>query len=152
MSQDSVNVTIEESVEQISVSVENITDTILIDIIDDTQTILVEVSEIGQQGFNGKSAYEIAVQNGFLGTEQQWINGLGSSKIHIKNENPTGIINGINPIFTSLNNFEAESVEVFLNGIIQQKITEFQTIGSKTIILNISPSFGETISINYIKL
>jgi hypothetical protein len=112
---------------------------------------VVEV-QLFRDGKDGKSAYEIAVQNDFLGTEQQWLSSLISGNNAIKNEIPIGLINGLNTTFTTQNNFIPESVEVFLNGLIQQKTFEFQTIGSKTIILNISPSFGETISINYIKL
>jgi len=33
----------------------------------------------GQQGTTGASAYDIAVANGFVGTEQEWLNSLGSS-------------------------------------------------------------------------
>lgn len=35
----------------------------------------VEV-QLFRDGKNGKSAYEIAVENGFLGTEQEWIDSL----------------------------------------------------------------------------
>ena len=30
----------------------------------------------GQQGIQGKSAYEVAVDNGFVGTEQEWLESL----------------------------------------------------------------------------
>jgi hypothetical protein len=32
--------------------------------------------EQGEQGIEGKSAYEIAVQNGFIGNEQEWLDSL----------------------------------------------------------------------------
>ena len=37
--------------------------------------IKVEV-QLYRDGMNGKSAYEIAVENGFIGTEQQWIDSI----------------------------------------------------------------------------
>jgi hypothetical protein len=70
----------------------------------------------------------------------------------VKNETPIGLINGSNTTFTSLNNFVPQSIEVFVNGLIQQKIIEFNTIGNTTITLNFSPTVGEIITINYIKL
>lgn len=36
--------------------------------------------EKGDPGKNGKSAYEIAVDNGFEGTEQEWLNSLKGAK------------------------------------------------------------------------
>lgn len=32
--------------------------------------------QLFRDGVNGKSAYQIAVENGYLGTEQDWINDL----------------------------------------------------------------------------
>ena len=32
----------------------------------------------------GKSAYEIAVQHGFIGTEEEWLNSLAGDDIHIE--------------------------------------------------------------------
>lgn len=37
-----------------------------------------EQGPIGPAGLNGKSAYEIAVANGFVGTEQEWLIALGN--------------------------------------------------------------------------
>ena len=41
--------------------------------ISQVKTFKVTVSSLGKQGVNGKSAYQIAVDNGFVGTEQQWL-------------------------------------------------------------------------------
>ena len=35
-----------------------------------------EKGERGEQGADGKSAYEVAVDSGFIGTEQQWLQSL----------------------------------------------------------------------------
>ena len=108
--------------------------------------------QLYRDGVNGKSAYEIAVQNGYLGTEQNWLSGLIAGNNAIKNETPLGLINGLNTNFTSQYHFIPESVEVFLNGLKQQKITEYQTLGNNTIIVSNSLNTQEIVTINYIKL
>ena len=108
--------------------------------------------QLYRDGVNGKSAYEIAVQNGYLGTEQNWLSSLISGNNAIKNEIPSGLINGLNTNFTSQYHFIPESVEVFLNGLKQQKITEYQTLGNNTIIVSNSLNTQEIVTINYIKL
>ena len=48
----------------------------------------------GAEALQGKSAYDIAVENGFIGTEEEWLNSLtGSSPII--GENGHWIINNI---------------------------------------------------------
>jgi hypothetical protein len=42
--------------------------------------IKVEV-QLYRDGVNGKSAYEIAVQNGFVGTELQWLDSISLQNI-----------------------------------------------------------------------
>jgi hypothetical protein len=112
----------------------------------------ITVAELGKRGFDGRSAYEVWLSLGNAGTPQDFINSLnGGSVDSIKNEIPQGLINGTNNTFTSLENFIPESVEVFLNGLKQQKIIEFQTTGSNTITLSVSPNTNEIVSINYIK-
>ena len=39
-----------------------------------TNRIVVTISPLGKRGFNGKSAYQSALDNGFLGTELEWLN------------------------------------------------------------------------------
>lgn len=41
-----------------------------------TETKTVNVSTVGVQGL---SAYQIAVKNGFVGTESDWLNSIGGS-------------------------------------------------------------------------
>ena len=38
--------------------------------------------EDGDNGSDGKSAYEIAVQNGFIGTEAEWLESLKGEEGH----------------------------------------------------------------------
>lgn len=39
----------------------------------------IELQMIGKQGKDGKSAYQVAVDNGFIGTEQEWLDSLVST-------------------------------------------------------------------------
>lgn len=70
----------------------------------------------------------------------------------ITNEVPTGVLNGSNATFTSVNSFVPETVEVFLNGIKQKIILDYQLVGGNQIVFKIAPDAGEVILINYIKL
>lgn len=74
--------------------------------------------------------------------------GAGNS---IVGEIPLGAINGINAVFTTANNFIPESVSVFLNGLNQKRISEFNTSGTNTIVVAESPNPGEIILVNYLK-
>lgn len=64
-------------------------------------------------------------------------------------ETPSGTINGSNATFTSANDFIPESVAVFVNGLFQQRVTDFNTSGVRTITLAASPTAGEVVRINY---
>jgi hypothetical protein len=68
------------------------------------------------------------------------------------NETPLGIMNGVNVNFTTLHNFIPETMTVFLNGIFQKVVIDFNTTGNNTLILTNSPSSLENILINYTKL
>jgi hypothetical protein len=72
-----------------------------------------------------------------------------SSGSFIIGETPTGAINGSNATFTTLQNFVAGSVEVFVNGVNQVSGVDFTTAGSTTITLNVSPVSGDYIRVNY---
>jgi hypothetical protein len=67
-------------------------------------------------------------------------------------ESPIGTINGINNIFTSQNPFVPETVELFLNGIVQFKPAHYQTVGNNTLLISDSPLVTDTLLLNYIKL
>ena len=69
----------------------------------------------------------------------------------VENEVPSGAINGTNATFTTQYDFIPESLEVFLNGIKQKIVDDYNTTGTQTIILNFSPVIGEKILVTYIK-
>jgi hypothetical protein len=66
-------------------------------------------------------------------------------------EIPSGTINGVNDTFTTAYNFIPESVQPFVNGVLQTIVNDFQTIGTDTIQFAVSPSSGESIVITYRK-
>lgn len=68
-----------------------------------------------------------------------------------RTESPIGVLNGINPAFTSLFPFIPETLKVYLNGLRLKIIDEYNTIGNSEITLTVSPGNSETILINYIK-
>lgn len=45
------------------------------------------IANIEIEGINGKSAYEIAIEQGFLGTEEEWLNSLHGITPHIGENN-----------------------------------------------------------------
>ena len=98
------------------------------------------------------STYEIAVKNGFIGTEKDWLNslkpGIGDFVI---GEIPKGIIDGINATFTTYFYFSINSLEVYVNGLRQKIIEDYQIINTNTIQLKSSIKLGELLLINYQK-
>jgi hypothetical protein len=62
-----------------------------------------------------------------------------------------GNIDGINVTFTTKFNFTPESVTVYLNGILQKVVVDFNTVGNNNIFYRVT-GVTEYLSINYIKL
>jgi hypothetical protein len=75
--------------------------------------------------------------------------GAGSSSV--MHEIPNGAINGSNNIFTTLNNFQPGSVNVYVEGVSQTIVDDFQTVGTSTIQLTTPPAVGEHLTVSYVK-
>lgn len=71
--------------------------------------------------------------------------------VDVIGEIPAGAMNGINATYTSEFDFVPESVEVFLNGVRQKIIDDYQQIGTTQIQFIASPGINEKILINYKK-
>ena len=67
----------------------------------------------------------------------------------IFNETPSGTIDGSNATFTSLQNFVPNSLQVFINGILQVSTNDYTTSGSTTINLVSPLAVGDVIRIHY---
>lgn len=73
----------------------------------------------------------------------------GGGATMVYGEVPTGTINGSNATFTTEFDFVPETVQVILNGLVQKLVQDYNTSGTQTITLNVSPTSGETLTINY---
>lgn len=147
-----MEIIIEEIIQNVIVNIEeNITSpTINIE-----ETILeykIIVEDLKIPGPRGKSVFDIAVENGFVGTEAQWLKTLVSLDSRVYNEIPSGLLNGVNNIFTSINNFIPESLSILSNGISLKRTLDYYTVGNNQIYLNFSPNAIENLFINYTKL
>lgn len=72
----------------------------------------------------------------------------GADKI-VLGETPSGAINGSNATFTTAHDFVPGQVVVRVNGLGQEIISDFQTVGTRTITLNVSPGVGEKVQVDY---
>lgn len=64
---------------------------------------------------------------------------------------PEGSLDGVNATFIAPDAFVPESVQVYLNGLLLTKLSDYNTSGVRTIILFSSPSSSERILVNYTK-
>lgn len=62
-----------EIVENVTLIIEDVTDDVSFEVFDTIEVVTLVFEELGVPGLIGKSNYEIAVDNGFIGTEQQWL-------------------------------------------------------------------------------
>jgi hypothetical protein len=69
-------ITIQEIIENVSVQVQENSENILVTVEEVIENVSITISEIGIQGTPGLSAYLIALNQGFIGTEQDWIDSL----------------------------------------------------------------------------
>ena len=83
---------------------------------------------------------------------QNTANQIASPDSLIFNEVPTGVINGVNPIFFSAFNFQPETLQVFIGGLKLQVLVDYNTVNSNKIILYVSPIPEDVLTLNYIKL
>ncbi len=91
-----------------------------------------------------KKLVNVTVRNGVV------VYNTGSSD-QVFGEVPSGTMNGSNATFTSEFDFVPETVQLYVNGLLQKKIADYNTTGVQTIILTSSPSSVENILLNYTK-
>lgn len=75
----------------------------------------------------------------------------GGAASFVFGETPSGTVNGSNATFTTAFSFVPETVEVFVNGLKQKRVTHFNTSGSNTILFSDSPQSGDLILVNYLR-
>ena len=84
--------------------------------------IIETVSNI-ESVVNGKSAYEIAVNNGFSGSEKEWLDSLKGISPHI-GENGHWFIGDIDTQVEAVPNLEGYYSEATLNALTKDEILE----------------------------
>lgn len=97
----------------------------------------------------GLSAYELAVQQGFVGTLAEWLATIPMVNF-ITREVPTGIINGINATFTLANIPILGSESIFLEGLLQNLGTDYTISGLTITMLNV-PQTNDILLVSYMK-
>jgi hypothetical protein len=73
----------------------------------------------------------------------------GSSSIEVRNEVPSGAVDGINVTFTLANNPIGTSVNVFLNGLKQTPSVDY-TLNGNSIVFIYTPQIGDTLNVDYL--
>jgi hypothetical protein len=101
------------------------------------------VGPTGVTGSDGESAYQIAVDNGFVGTEAEWLASL-MSFVDFSSETPSGAVDSSNTVFT-LATAPAGGVLVFLDGVLQVEGTDY-TISGGTITFATAPATGSVVT------
>lgn len=76
----------------------------------------------------------------------------GIAALFVFNEVPTGARNGSNVTYTTANSFVPGTEKVYLNGLEQTIITDYNTVGNNTILMVEPPLTGETLEVDYQKL
>jgi hypothetical protein len=61
-----------------------------------------------------------------------------------------GAIDGVNKVFSSANAFLASSLAVYLNGLRQRRVDDYNEIGATQFQFLLAPHVGDTISIDYL--
>lgn len=64
-------------------------------------------------------------------------------------ETPAGLVNGSNATFTTAREFDPLTVSVYVNGLQQRRVTDFNTSGTTTITLTDSPQTGDSLRVTY---
>lgn len=96
--------------------------------------IKITVSPMGLQGLKGDKGEPGPAVNTIYGEE------------------PTGLINGSNAVFTTAYNFQPGKIALYINGLLQKIVLDYQTVGNQIIILSISPQVGDQITVSYITI
>ena len=81
------------------------------------------IAEAVLNGVQGKSAYEIAVDNGFLGTEKEWLESLQGKTPYI-GENNNWFIGGVDTGILAVPNLEEYYHKADLVALTEEEILE----------------------------
>ncbi len=102
----------------------------------------------------GEGSIKATVQREVVVIAQRFgtVNIIRGDGVRVFGEVPSGVMNGSNATFVTAYNFVPESVQVFLNGLLQKIVSDYSTSGSTVIMLVSAPQAGENILVNYLKV
>lgn len=106
-----------------------------------SQDIAVTIAK--ERVFNFTIAEEKALN--FQLTECKLLTGVGTVLVQ---ETPTGIIDGINKVFTTTFDIHAGDLKVFLNGLKEKYVA---ITGDKEFTFEEAPFVGDTVEVEYVK-
>lgn len=66
-------------------------------------------------------------------------------------EEPDGLINGANATFTAKHKFNPETVIIYVNGLMQRKPLDFNTSGTRTILMAAAPDADDVLLVSYLR-
>jgi len=75
--------------------------------------------------------------------------GLVSTAGFVYGEIPAGAINGTNKLYTVDNSFLANTLEVYLNGLRQRRVDDYNEISDTEFEFVLAPRVGDTVSVDY---
>lgn len=126
--------------------------------ISDTETVVltkipvIEVLEIADRGLPGDSAYEIALLNGFIGTEVEWLNSLhgspGSDSTDGNFSESFVITSALEQNFTLSYTPSINSLRGFLNGL-REKNNAFGLSGNTVSFSLLDLAAGDELTFDY---
>lgn len=116
------------------------------------QSPLIEITEVAERGLPGDSAYEIAVLNGFVGTELQWLASLKGEQ----GENTLGshlsetliITDILEQTFILSQIPTANSLVGYLNGL-RERNSAFQITGNIITFSTLDLAAGDELTFDY---
>ena len=92
----------------------------------------ITISTVGVAGQRGKSAYEVAVDNGFIGTEQEWLESLKGKDGKDGVNSTTGTVEPVSMNFPTIKNMlddrailvDSDSLEDILRAIVKEIVPD----------------------------
>ncbi len=113
---------------------------------------VIEILEITERGLDGKSAYQIAVNNGFVGTELEWLSSLqgnpGSDGAGSSFSEEFIVTNALEDNFTLMYVPTTNSLRGFLNGLRERK-GQFTVVGNTVNFPFLDLAAGDELTFDY---
>lgn len=70
--------------------------------------------------------------------------------VNAYNKTPSGIINGLNKVFTTIEDFVLNTTRLYLNGLKNRLNIDYMESGENTIVMDEAPRTGDSLRISYV--